>query len=135
MRKTCRKDSGSLLIVALLLMLGLTALGAGLMGYINLANNSFTEDFDNQKAYYAARAGVDYGMYLSLRNDSCPASSSLSLPKYTDITIKLSCTRQTSPDGATKSDSWTVYACSTATCPGTVADGYNEKKLIATVTY
>ncbi len=126
---------------AVFLLIVLAALAAFLLTVGGLQQTSSTLDLQGTKAYQAARAGIEWGVYRALRNDSCVASTSFALPGgLSEFTVTVQCTESAYDEisaGATpKIYSILATACnqpSVGDCPGLVGPLYVERQLQATV--
>ena len=132
---------GFSVLAAIFLLVVLAALAAFLLTVGGLQQTSSTLDLQGAKVYQAARAGIEWGVYRALRDDSCVASTSFALPGgLSEFTVTVQCT-QTAYDeisaGATpKIRSIVATACnrpSGGNCQGLVAPFYVERQLQATV--
>lgn len=101
-----------------------------LLKMFNLGQEDAARDVLGERAYQAAKAGVDYGAYQTLINNTC-TSAAPSFPGLTDMTVTLSCQRvSTSEAGvAVTVDTWTSVACSAAACPGVKGPAYVERRI------
>jgi MSHA biogenesis protein MshP len=84
-----RRDSGMSLIMAIFLLLVLAALGAFIVSLGTTQQNDAALDLEGSRAYHAARAGLDYGAYQAIQNNTCAAGAvNLALPQasFNDFT-------------------------------------------------
>ena len=68
---------GFSLITAIFLLVVLASLGAVMMTFFTAQQQSSALDVMGSRAYQAARAGIEWGAYQVLRNDSCAAPTPL----------------------------------------------------------
>jgi MSHA biogenesis protein MshP len=81
MRRTLRRARGFALILALFLIVSLSAIGAYLLTVSNVQVETGVMDEPAARAYPAARAGVEWGAYQVLRNANCPGgTTSIAMP-------------------------------------------------------
>jgi len=152
-RRQRAKGRGFSLILALFLLVSLAAIGAYLLTISTLQEEASAADEVGARAYQAARAGVDWGLYELLRDSggayttSCngavapipPVAQTLVLSgALAAFSVKVECSA-TAPttEGATtglRAYLLTVTACNQASCPGTQGPTYVERQLQATVT-
>jgi MSHA biogenesis protein MshP len=139
-RKHCmiRRQLGVGLAAALFLLLVLAALITFLLTTSGLQHSSAALDVQGSRAFQAARAGIDWGVYRALQDDSCAASASFALAGgLSDFTVTVTCvdTPYTEIDSTVKHVySITATACNTpaaGACPGTTGPFYVERQLQA----
>ncbi len=126
-----RQQHGMSLVTAIFLVVVLAGL-AGAMARIFIGQQTSSAlDIQGVRAYQAARAGIEWGVYQQMRNDSCnsswvtyalPAGSSLS--GFT-FTVKCVYTRDVGPVGATQD-----AAASTTIAGNTTVNGVNTTALV-----
>ena len=121
--------SGFAIAAALALLAICAVLGVFFLKMFNLGQEDAARDAGAEKAYQAARAGLEYGAYQSLSLGAC-ANSTLALPGFTEFTVQVSCQRiSTSEAGvALNVDSWMAIACNASSCPGVANAGYVERQ-------
>lgn len=128
------KKNGFAIGAALAILCICAVFGVFFLKMFVLGQESSARDAMGEKAYQAARAGMEYGAYQSLINSSClPAT--LAVPGFTEFTVALSCIRvSTSEAGVPVTvDTWTSLACSGAVCPGAVGPSYVERQIKVTL--
>lgn len=76
-RPARRHDQGFALVSAIFLMVVLGLLGALMVSMSNTQQIAATRDTLGSRAYYAARAGMEWGVYQALQAGSCPAATAL----------------------------------------------------------
>lgn len=132
MRKVspCRAKSGFALAAALGLLAVCSVLGLFFLKMFTLGQEDAARDASSERAYQAARAGGEYAAYQSLVVGAC-SSSSVSLAAFADLTVALACQRSVTAEAgaAVNVDTWTVIACSAASCPGSPSSSYVERRL------
>lgn len=124
---------GFSLISAIFLLVVIAALGAFAVTLSTTQQQGAALDVLGARAYHAARAGIDWGAYQILRNNSCVASQSLApLPStLAGFSVNVGCTSTAhSEAGATV----TVYQLtSTATQGAAATPDYVERQITATI--
>lgn len=126
---------GFSLISAIFLLVVMTSLGAVMLTFTSVQQTSSTQDLLGTKAFQAARAGIDYGLYQVLApggNAACGASASPafggSLAGF-QTTVSYACNVFTE-DGATV----TVFTITSTASQGAVGTSTRvERVLRATV--
>ncbi len=146
-----RNVRGFSIITAIFLIVVLSALGAFMVVFTGLQQTTIQADVQGVRAYYAARAGVNWAMYRALDPDNtialgppptfaaCPSGTINTLGgSLSPFTVVVTCTA-TSPDPTEANRTIRVYqitatACNQATCPAaTPAAGYIERRVVVTV--
>ncbi|MEY4766764.1 MAG: hypothetical protein RI907_3437 [Pseudomonadota bacterium] len=87
-----RRQRGLGALVAVLLVVLLTALGAALMRMSWSSQATTAASTLSARARQAARAGAEWGLYQALRNNSCTASTNIDLHNTNGMWVVLSCT-------------------------------------------
>lgn len=130
-----RHQRGFAAAASLFLLVVLALLGAALLKIFSASQEDATRDVMGAQAYQAARAGIEYGLYQTLRNGVC-SSSTQTFPGLSDYSVALSCSRVSTQEGgvAVDVDTWTSVACNQAPCPAASPDAsYVERKLVVQV--
>lgn len=73
------RQSGVGLVTAIFLLVVLAGLGVAMIGLFTSQQASADLDMQGARAYQAARAGIEWGLYQRLRNDACDAETSLDM--------------------------------------------------------
>ncbi|HZV63465.1 MAG TPA: agglutinin biogenesis protein MshP [Telluria sp.] len=73
------RSTGVGLITAIFLLVVLAGLGVAMVTVFTAQQNSSTLDVQGARAYQAARAGIEWGLYQQFRNGSC-SSATFALP-------------------------------------------------------
>ncbi len=134
---------GFAIVSAIFILVVLAALGAFILSVSTSQHIGSALDVQGVRAYQAARAGIDWGLYRQLRDSSCPGSSTPSsfiatAPTLSDLTITVSC--QDTPGGSGGPTTYAIIstACnqpSGGACPNTTAPGANYIERRLTVTF
>jgi MSHA biogenesis protein MshP len=127
-----RRQRGFTLLAGLFILIVLAALGAFMVRVSSMQHLSSAQDIQGSRAYQAARAGIEWGMYQALRNSSCVASASLTaLGGLTDFGVTVTCAQSSYTEGA---NTVNVYDITATAATGTLGSaGYVERQLRATV--
>lgn len=139
---------GFSLVTAIFLLVVLSALGAFMVIFTGLQQNTIQADVLGVRAYYAARAGINWGMYQALDPDNtiapgaaafapCPSGTinamGGSLAPFTVI-VGCTITSATEANREIRVYQITATACNQATCPApTPSTGYVERSVVVTV--
>lgn len=106
-----RRSAGVGLVTAIFLLVVLAGLGVAMVTLFATQQASSTLDEQGSRAYQAARAGIEWGLFQQAHNNSavCPtaqgqtsATTSITLPPNTTLsafTVTVTCARQYGTDG------------------------------------
>jgi MSHA biogenesis protein MshP len=102
----CVKDRqrGFSLVTAIFLLVVIAALGAFAVTLATTQQQSAALDVLGSRAYQAARAGIEWGAYQALQNNSClaPPTTLAGLPNtLAGFNVQVTCTFATTTDGGT----------------------------------
>ncbi len=141
-----RRMRGFSLITGIFLLVVLSALGAFMVIFTGLQQNTVQADILGVRAYYAARAGLNWAMYRALDPDAAPSDTAAPCPAGTiaqgamaGSLAPFSVTVECTPFDATEANrnirvySITATACNQAVCPGTPGSGYVERSVVVTL--
>ena len=137
--RSCARGSGFALPSAIFLLVILAALGAFILTVSTSQHMGAALDVQGARAYQAARAGIEWGLYQSLQASACsPTSPSLTFSGTTlaGFTVTVSCSSSSTTELATTVtiDQITATACNQAPCPNpNPGANYVERQLTATV--
>ena len=135
---TCRdagagRDRGFAAVTAVFILVVLAALGVALLTISGGQQRSSAFDTLGSRAYQAARAGTEFGIYQALRNSSCPASTVLALPGgLSDFSVRVECASSQHTEAAPPAVTMyqiTATACNRAVCPAAADATYVERQL------
>ena len=147
---TRRHARGFSLITGIFLIVILAALGAFMVTFTGLQQTTVQADVLGVRAYYAARAGIDWGLYRALDPDNtisavpadptvfaaCPATTTLSGlgGSLAPFAVTVTCTETTATEANRNIRVYRIAAtaCNRASCPGTPAAGYVERQVVVT---
>ncbi|MBU6459326.1 MAG: hypothetical protein KGQ58_00395 [Proteobacteria bacterium] len=125
-------QSGFGLALAVFILIILAALGAYLALVIPIEANENSEAIQAERAYQAARAGMEWGLYQALRRNLCTASQSIHLDQeMSGFSVVLTCQEtQAQENGQTLS-----FATLTATASYGISgqQDYVQREVKATV--
>lgn len=114
--------SGFALVTAIFLLVVLAGLGAAIVNVSTMQHTSSALDLQGARAYQAARAGIEWGMYRQLINGSCAAPTSFALPPaFGEFTVTVNCTKYAGATPGLDVYQITSNACnqpSSGNCPG-----------------
>lgn len=119
-----RRARGFSIVSAIFLLVVLAGLGAAMLNVATVQHTESALDVQGARAYQAARAGVEWGLYQQLQAApavDCFAASTFAPPAGTSLsgfTVSVSCTRTAGP-GALVRRQISAIACISArgVCP------------------
>ncbi len=88
------RSAGVGLVTAIFLLVVLAGLGVAAVRIFTAQQAGSSLDLDGARAYQAARAGIEWGLFQQLRNNSC-ATASFALPLdsvLANFTVTVTCT-------------------------------------------
>jgi MSHA biogenesis protein MshP len=97
-----RKAHGFTMVSAIFLLVVLTMLGAAMLNFATSQHLGSQLDVQGTRAYQAARAGIEWGLYQQLRQGNC-GSSSFAMPAgntLSTFTVSVSCSSKTYGSGS-----------------------------------
>lgn len=90
--RTRHRSAGFAMVSAIFLMVVLALLGGLMVSMSNSQQIAAVRDLAGTRAYYAARAGIEWGAYQALQNGSCAASTVLpNAVTATGFSVQVSC--------------------------------------------
>jgi MSHA biogenesis protein MshP len=111
-----RRSAGVGLITAIFLLVVLTGLGVAMVTVFSGQQASSALDVQGARAYQAARAGIEWGLFQKLRNNTC-ASASFAMPAGTTLSgfvVTVTCQKtseaQTGTGGPGALDRWLIQS-------------------------
>jgi MSHA biogenesis protein MshP len=113
------RSAGVGLVTAIFLLVVLAALGVALVSITTSQQASAALDLQGARAYQAARAGIEWGVYQQLRNGTCAASTSFAMPSTASLSgfvVTVNCTKYVS-------DSVQVFRIKATACSLQPANG------------
>lgn len=153
---TIARMRGFSLVTGIFLLIVLSALGAFMVIFTGLQQNTVQNDVLGVRAYYAARTGINWAMYRALDPDNtiapgaavfapCPAPASPATSSLTGLggslapfTVELSCSISPATEANREIRVYeiTATACNQAACvvaPAVPPAGYVERRVVVTV--
>ncbi len=132
-----RHSPGFALPSAIFLLVILASLGAFVLSVSTSQHIGAALDVLGARGYQAARAGIEWGLFQSLHNDSC-GSTTLAFggTGLSEFSTAVACTRTTADELGTTvtADQITATACNQPPCPnGAPGPNYIERQLSARV--
>jgi MSHA biogenesis protein MshP len=115
------RQAGVGLVTAIFLLVVLAGLGVAMVSLYNGQQASANLDLQGARAYQAARAGLEWGLFQQMRKGSCVADSRFAMPADSSLAgfrVVVTCTQAGSvpTDGSPNLARWiiTATACSVA---------------------
>lgn len=133
-KKQLKEQSGFAIAGALFLIVVLALMGSVVWRLVSDNSIQTVQDIENAKALNVARAGVEFALYQSNRNNVC-GSSSLTVPDIPGFRVDLTCSRTLTTEAGISYaiDTWTATACNRSACPASVDAGYVERQVVAQI--
>lgn len=133
-----RRQAGFALITGVFLITMLFLLSAYMIGFRVYQEASVSIDTLSTRAYAAARSGIEWGAFDSLRNGNCAALTPLALGgTLAGYTVTVTCVRTPGlNEGGViiAMDTITATACNAAVCPPAApGPNYVERQITAVV--
>jgi MSHA biogenesis protein MshP len=88
-------SAGIGLVTAIFLLVVLAGLGVAMVTIFTSQQAATSLDVQGARAYQAARAGIEWGLFQQMRNKHCAPSTPLSMPKGTSLSgfvVTVNCT-------------------------------------------
>jgi MSHA biogenesis protein MshP len=130
-------QAGFALPTAIFLLVLLAALGAFALTISASQHTGAALDVQGERAYQAARAGIEWGLFQSARNGSC-ATATLTFAGTTlaAFTTTVSCSTSSVNEGgvAVSVDQITATACNQPSCPNAAPGANYVERQIAVTT-
>jgi len=104
-----RRSAGVGIVTAIFLLVVLAGLGVAAVRIFNAQQASSSLDLDGARAYQAARAGIEWGLYQRLRNNRC-GEKTFALPLDSvlgNFTVTVKCVLIPGPKDAAGNDAHT----------------------------
>lgn len=128
---THRRQRGFAMVAAIFLMVVLALLGGLMVTMSNTQQISAVRDLVGTRAYYAARAGMEWGAFRAMQSAACPFSSALpNAVAATGFSVQVTCTT-TGPYNEGGADYFIYQITSTATTGTPGQHDHAERQLQA----
>lgn len=127
------------MITAIFLLVVIAMLGAYIASLATTQQTSETLDVQGARAYQAAYAGMQWGVFQALRNGACAGSTSMALAGgLAGFTVTVQCTATPYTEASSAHNIYLIVATgcsppSAGACPGTQGGYYVERQLEATL--
>jgi len=145
-RQSTHRMRGFSLVTGIFLLVVLSALGAFMVIFTGLQQNTVQADILGVRAYYAARAGLNWAMYRALDPDNPGSATAAACPSGTiaqgamaGSLATFSVTVDCEPFDTTEANRnirvyrITATACNQAVCPGAPDNAYVERRVVVTL--
>ena len=142
MRRSVRRQSGFVLVLAVFMLVMLAAISAYLLTISNLQVQTAVQDELGARAYQSARTGIDWGAYQILRAPAQPFATACVAGSTTQtialsgelagFSVAVTCQAGAAQtEGASTFRAYNISAtgCNEAACPGTASATYVERRL------
>jgi len=131
---TSRRQTGFAAVAAIFLVVILAALGGFMLTFSNTQQLTAAQDLQGTRAFWAARAGLEWGVaQVGAASPACAASTSLSSSFDGGFSVTVDCASSVYTDG----DTVTLYTITARAQPGGTSQvgsiGYVERSMTAIV--
>ena len=92
-----RREAGVGIVTAIFLLVVLAGLGVAMVGIYTAQQGSANIDLLGARAYQAARAGLEWGIFRRTRNGACAAETMFSMPAGSSLSgfsVRVTCQPQ-----------------------------------------
>jgi MSHA biogenesis protein MshP len=132
-----RSQAAFALPSAIFLLVILAALGAFVLTVSTSQHMGAALDVQGERAYQAARAGIEWGLFQSARNGLCgPTTLTFSGTTLAGLTTAVTCSTSSANEGgaAVTVDQITATACNQSPCPNSAPGAnYVERQISVTI--
>lgn len=104
MSRVRNKQAGVGLVTAIFLLVVIAGLAAAMVTVFSAQQAGSQLDLQGTRAYQAARAGIEWGLFRKTQANSCVASTNFALPANTSLSafsVTVTCTPVAGPGGNT----------------------------------
>jgi MSHA biogenesis protein MshP len=111
--RSARRSAGVGLITAIFLLVVLAGLGVAMVSVFTAQQTTSTLDEQGARAYQAARAGIEWGVYQRLHNTSCAGATSFGFDSATTLggfVVTVNCQLVHDPTLGVGLDRWVITA-------------------------
>jgi MSHA biogenesis protein MshP len=101
--RSLRRSAGVGLVTAIFLLVVLAGLAVAMVSISSAQHAASALDVQGARAYQAARAGIEWGLFQTLRKQSCVPTTSFALPATSTLNgfvVTVTCTTIAAPAGA-----------------------------------
>lgn len=110
MMRTRQSQRGFVLVSAVFLLVVLAALGAFMLTFSNTQHLTSAQDVQGSRAYWAARAGVEWAVSSILTTAGCVGSPTL----IDDFTLSITCSSQSYDEGGINKTVFSITSIASA---------------------
>jgi MSHA biogenesis protein MshP len=130
MKHQLRPQSGFAAIAAIIVLTVLVAMGAYMVSFSNAQQLSSAQDIQGTRAYWAARAGLEWALgAVTADNTACPSSPPATVDTGSVFSLSVSCTMQTYPENGVTVTIFSLQSTASAGSVGSV--GFVERSVSA----
>lgn len=125
------RSRGAALLTAIFLIVVLLGMGLAMMNLSGVQHDTTSKALLSARAYFGAKAGLDWGIQQAIAASSCAASSSLSLTQQALAGVSVTVTCSQSPQGSASESVFYITSRATVGSLGSVS--YAERRMEATI--
>lgn len=101
-----KAQRGFAIVAAIFLLVTLAALGAFMLTFSNTQHLTSAQDVQGSRAYWAARAGLEWGIASVMSSSACPSTS---LTNINGFSLTITCNLQTYTEASTTPDNIKIF--------------------------
>jgi len=136
MHHNVKQEYGFLSIIAMILVVVFALLLAVAVKMSVMSNKNSVDTYLSSQCLNAAKVGVEYGYYQTLKNNNCTSIVLTNITGLEKFRIEVTCSRinKTIAGKNLIVDYWHSIACNEAICGGSNNENYIEREVSSTVT-
>lgn len=130
MMRARQPQQGFALIAAIFLLVVLAALGAFMVTVSNGQHLTSAQDIQGSRAYWAARAGLEWGVAGVVSSSDCPDATTLNVEGFA---VSVTCTPFSYNEGSATKNLFTLESVASQSGAAVGSIGFVERKLRVSV--
>jgi len=130
MKRSSQNQSGFAAIAAIIVLTVLAGMGAYMVSFSNTQQLGSAQDMQGTRAYWAARAGLEWALgAVTANSTACPTSPPATVDTGNAFNLSVSCGMQTYPENGV---TVTIFSMQSTASSGAVGSiGYVERSVSA----
>ena len=133
-----KQQTGFALLSALFILVVLAAISAFVLDISAVSRSTALYSLQGQRAYFAAKSGVDWGIYKVVNNPTlCPATTNINFTQagLNGFSVQVSCTATAFVEGVTNYNMFVITGVATKGAFGSNDYVSRKVQIIATLAY
>jgi MSHA biogenesis protein MshP len=128
------RHRGFSIITAIFLLVVMSALGAYMLTFSTVQQTTSNQDLQGSRAYQAARAGVEFGLYEVTRRGVCAATTPVTLAgTLSAFSVTVGCVATSYTEAGRAVTVYQITSTALQTGATTGSPNYVERQIVATV--